>query len=88
MASTNLELGKDYWYISADDYKKLEAALSGTTFSMTSFNFLLEVTDHGYWNGFYAEMDEIDDSEMQWLSQFESFDMRSIWESVQAHYVV
>ena len=73
-----------YWFLSESDYTVMEAALAGSGYTLDSFHFMH--VDSGPFKGWYAAPVEIDTEEMEWLEQFESFDMRTVTLSVQSHY--
>ena len=86
-----LDIGKDYWFISDDDYDALVTffAENESEYSMDSFQFLLHSNDNGY-QGYFAEYGEIDDDEWLFLTEelgLESFGPITIFLSVQASYV-
>lgn len=82
----NLVIGQDYYFLSESDYSSFCSGLAAAGFDPSDFS-VFQVDQAGY-AGYYFEMSSIDqDGEWEYLAGFDSFDTRTVWQSVQANYL-
>ena len=76
--------GVDYYFLDSTAGADLAAYLEANNYDFEDFGGF--VIDSGYYAGYYFNINEISDDEMDILERFGVVNTRAIFDSVQAHY--